>query len=119
MDYPFALLLAAAVAFLASSSLGADGKDYIDRTPSEQFVWYKIDGKDVRYYVMADGRVYPGTIRNGAHVIWHRAEPMLIAEYPFGGPQTRIPLIEAGKVDFCTELPPQGLKRVTAPKEKR
>ena len=103
----------------SSSRSPSDRKNYINRSPSDRVVWYKLDGRDVHYYILADGRVYPGTVRDDKYIIWHRAEPLLVSEYPYGGPQCRQKLIEAGKIDYQTELPPKELKRITTPKEKQ
>src|SRR5262249_12482635 len=98
---------------------GAGGMaDYIDRTPSDKLVWYRLENTPLRYYVLADGRVYPGVLRDGKHVVWHRAEPLLVSQYPFGGPQSRSPLIETRKIDYQTEPLPKGLERVTTAKDK-
>ena len=120
MNYLFPWLGAATVvvaAVLAVPSYGMGEKDYIDRSPSDRLVWYKLDGRDVRYYILADGRVYPGTVRDDKYIIWHRAEPLLVSEYRYGGPHSRMPLIEAGKIDYQTEVLPKELKRATGPKE--
>ena len=97
---------------------GGGKTDYIDRTPSDKLVWYRLENTQLRYYVLADGRVYPGVFRDGKHVVWHRADPLLVSEYPFGGPQSRLPLIETRKIDYQTEPPPKGLERVTTAKDK-
>jgi hypothetical protein len=120
MNCSFPWLGAAAVvvaAVLAVPSHGADKKDYIDRSPSDQIVWYK--GQGVQYFILADGRIYPGTVRDDKFIIWHRAEPLLVSEYAYGGPSSRLVLIEANKIDYQTEPLPKELKRVTAPKEKK
>ena len=97
---------------------GGGKADYIDRTPSDKLVWYRLENTPLRYFVLADGRVYPGVSRDGKHVVWHRAEPLLVSEYPFGGPQSRLPLIETRKIDYQTEPLPKGLERVTTAKDK-
>ena len=121
MSYLLPWLAAAvlAAAMQAASSEAATEKDYIDRTPSDQLVWCQIEGQNggVRYYILADGRIYPGQMRGDKHVVWHRAEPLLVSEYPFGGPKSaRLPLVEARKIDYQTEPPPEALKRSTVSK---
>ncbi|HEV3436464.1 MAG TPA: sigma-70 family RNA polymerase sigma factor [Gemmata sp.] len=91
----------------------ADEMDYIDRTPSDKLVHYELKGTQIRYYLLQDGKVYPGTIRDEKYFIWHRAQPLLVSEYPFGGPQSRIPLIQARNIDYQTEPIPKGLERMT------
>lgn len=97
---------------------GVGKADYIDRTPSDKLVWYRLENTPLRYFILADGRVYPGVARDGKYVVWHRAESLLVSEYPFGGPQSRLPLIETRKIDYQTEPLPKGLERVTTAKDK-
>jgi len=89
----------------------------IDRTPSTQRVWYTFEGTAVGYYLLPDGKLYPGTVRNDRHVIWHRARPLLMSEYVPAGAQRLPQPIDSSTIDYLTEPLPGELKRVTAPKE--
>jgi RNA polymerase sigma factor (sigma-70 family) len=91
----------------------------LDRSPSNQRVWYTLEGTKVGYYILSDGKIYPGTVRDGVHIIWHRAEPLLLSQYPFGGNQPLRELVPAHGIDYRTEPIPVGLKRMTAAKENK
>src|SRR5262245_17876081 len=101
--------------FLVASILLQAGEsradsDYVVRTPSKNWVHHTLAAQRVyRYFILPDGRVYPGKIVAGEFIVWDRAEPLLISEYPYGGPQSRIPLIETCKLPFYrTEATPKG-----------
>ncbi len=95
--------------------------DYLDRTPSDVYVHYIVPETNgstwVRYCIMENGHIYPAT-RRGPIVVWTNASPMLISEYPYGGPISRIPLVECRTVKYTTGPAPHGLRRIEEPKKK-
>jgi len=99
--------------------VGAREPPYFDQTPSDNDVAYTLGDTTVWYFVLPDGRVYPGEVRGGRYVVWHRAEPLLLSECrAAGGPAHLRRFIEVRNIDYQTEPPPKGLKRITTPKDK-
>jgi hypothetical protein len=47
--------------------------------------------------------------------VWHRAESLLLSEYAFAGTISGRRVIETVDLDYRTEPPPMGLKRVVEP----
>jgi hypothetical protein len=82
-------------------------------------VTYTRDGKEVwEYYLLPNGLVYPGAIRNSEFIVWHDAKPFAVSEYAYGGPTSRIPLIRTSRLPFYrTEPAPKGLMRHVSPRE--
>ena len=83
----------------------------------EVYVKYELEGVSIRYYLMDNGLICPGTIRDGQHIVWGDAKQLTKSGYMYGGPQVRSPLIQVKDITYQSEQPPQGLKRITIPKD--
>ena len=83
----------------------------------EIYVMYEMEGVPIRYYLMSNGLICPGTIRDGQHIVWDDAKPLTKSEYMYGGPHIRSPLIQLKDIKYQSEQTPNGLKRITIPKD--
>jgi hypothetical protein len=84
---------------------------------SEAYVKYEMAGVSIRYYLMENGFICSGTIRNGKHIVWGDAKPLSKSEYMYGGENYRMPLIQLKNIEYQSEQSPDGLNRIIIPKE--